>query len=70
MNKNIQQLISKGLKYREPSKNNWRKTEMRKVESITKYALQQFKREQVDELPLVKWNDGLKALVKSWISNL
>ena len=52
-NAKLRELVAKGPKYREPSRVNWKATEVMFLEPIDLYAKNWFKREQVDlKIPL------------------
>ena len=69
-NAKLGDLISKGLKYREPNKINWKVTENMIFESTDIYAERWAKREQDNLKYLSKWKEKLKEFVTDRISGL
>ena len=61
-NAKLRELVSKGPKYREPNKINWKVTENMIFESIDLYAERWAKREQDNLSYLSKWKETLKKL--------
>ena len=69
-NAKLRELVTKGPKYRETNRVNWKATETMFLESIDLYAKHWCKREQVELKYLSEWKDQLKELVAGRISNL
>ena len=69
-NAKLRELVTKGPKYKEPNRVNWKATETMFFESIDLYAKNWSKREQVELKYLSEWKDQLKELVADRISNL
>ena len=69
-NAKLRDLISKGLRHREPNKINWKATENMIFESIDLYAGRWAKREQDNLKYLSKWKEKLKEFVTDRISGL
>ena len=69
-NAKLRELVTKGPKYREPSRVNWKATETMFLESTDIYAKNWSKREQVELKYLSEWKDQLKELVTDCISDL
>ena len=69
-NAKLRELVSKGPKYREPNKINWKATENIIFESIDLYAERWKKWEQDNLKYLSKWKETLKKLVTDRISGL
>ena len=69
-NAKIREIVSKGPKYREPNKMNWKATENMIFESTDLYAERWAKREQDNLKYLSKWKETLEELVTDRISGL
>ena len=69
-NVKLREFVSKGPKYREPNKINWKATGNMIFESIDLYAERCAKREQHNLKYLSKWTEELKELVTDRISGL
>ena len=64
----LRELLTKGPKYREPNRVNWKATMC--LESIDLFAKNWSKKEQVDLKYVSEWKDHLKELVTDHILNL
>ena len=69
-NAKLRGLFSKGPKYREPNKINWKSTENMIFESIDLNAEQWTKREQINLKSVFTWKEKLQELVTDRISSL
>ena len=69
-NAKLRELVSKGPKYREPNKINWKATEKMIHESIDLYAGRWAHREQANLKYLSEWKDHIKEMVVDRISGL
>ena len=69
-NVKLRELVSKGPKYREPNKINWKSTKTVILDSVDLCAEQWSKREQVNLKYLSEWKDQIKELVVERIPSL